>query len=120
MLRIVGIIRRRRSLTCPARGPVYNPGLNGGTAPGPGMRIVSDITYLPADGSAVSGLLDGPGHPGDDRLVDGRGPPGRARDRRDALRMAAGRGYLEAACVAHSDKGSEGGCNGSSQHRLLI
>ncbi|MFD1275951.1 DDE-type integrase/transposase/recombinase [Streptomyces kaempferi] len=33
-----------------------------------------------------------------------------------ALRMAAGRGGLEQGCVMHTDRGSEGGFNWSSQH----
>ena len=49
---IFGITRRRRrSLTRPERKPVYSPDLIGRdfTAPRPGTRIVSDITYLPTD-----------------------------------------------------------------------
>ncbi|MBK3584180.1 hypothetical protein JHN49_10740 [Streptomyces sp. MBT57] len=34
----------------------------------------------------------------------------------DALTLAVGRGGLEPGCIAHSDRGSEGGFNWSSQH----
>uniref|UniRef100_UPI001F2B129B hypothetical protein n=1 Tax=Streptomyces sp. NRRL F-2664 TaxID=1463842 RepID=UPI001F2B129B len=38
----------------------------------------------------------------------------------DALKMAAGRGALAAGCVMHSDRGSEGGFNRSSQHLMIM
>ena len=106
---IVGITRRRRrSLTRPERRPVYSPDLIGRefTAPRPGMRIVSDITYLPTDEGwlYLACWMDLA-----TREIIGwsMAEHHRAELVVDALRMAAGRGHLEPECVAHSDRGSE-------------
>lgn len=86
--------RYRRDHPAPAQGP-DPPGAKSGVRPRPDRpglhRAAARDTagqrhHLPAHrgGLAVSGLLDGPGHQGDRRLVDGRAPSGRTRDRRTA------------------------------------
>jgi putative transposase len=110
---IAGITRRRRhSLTRPDKQARPVPDLIGRafTADRPGTRLVGDITYLPTDEGwlylacwldlatrEVVGYAMADHHRAD--LVV------------DALHMAHGRGRLEPGCIAHSDRGSEGGFN---------
>ncbi|WP_441248212.1 IS3 family transposase [Kitasatospora sp. McL0602] len=117
---IAGVTRRRRrSLTRPDRQARPAPDLIGRdfTATRPGTRLVGDITYLSTGEGwlylacwldlatrEVVGYAMADHHRAD--LVV------------DALHMAHGRGRLEPGCIAHSDRGSEGGFNRSSQHRL--
>lgn len=106
---IAGITRRRRrGLTRPERKAVFAPDLIGRdfTAPRPGTRIVSDITYLPTEEGwlYLACWMDLA-----TREIVGwsMAEHHRAELVVDALKMAAGRGWLEPGCIAHSDRGSE-------------
>jgi putative transposase len=113
-------ITRCRCLTRAERKAVFAPDLIGRdfTAPRPGMRIVSDITYLPTDEGwlYLACWMDLA-----TREIVGwsMAEHHRAALVVDALKMAVGRARLEPGCIAHSDRGSEGGFNRSSQHRLV-
>jgi putative transposase len=108
--------RRRRHLTVQDHRAAPAPDLVGRdfTAREPGTKLVGDITYLPTiEGwwylATVIDLAT--------REVIGYAMADhhRAELVADALRMAAGRGSLQAGCIMHSDRGSEGGFNWSSQ-----
>ena len=109
--------RRRRSLTKanPAARPA--PDLVGRdfTAERPGMKLVGDITYLPTvEGwlylATVLDLAT--------RKLIGYSMAGhmRAELTIDAITMAASHSQLEPGCIFHTDQGSQGGFNWSSQH----
>ncbi|MBP5888828.1 DDE-type integrase/transposase/recombinase [Streptomyces sp. LBUM 1481] len=114
---IRGVTRRkRRSLTRPDTKAKPAPDLIGRDfhAERPGIKLVGDITCLPtAEGwlylacwldlatREVVGYAMADHH--------------RAELVTDALDMAHGRAHLEPGCVIHSDRGSEGGFNWSSQ-----
>jgi transposase InsO family protein len=109
--------RRRRSLTKADTKAAPSPDLVGRdfTAAEPGMKLVSDITYLPTPAgwwylATVIDLAT--------REVIGYAMADHHRASLvvDALRMAAARGGLKEGCITHSDRGSEGGFNWSSQH----
>jgi len=106
---ITGITRRRRrGLTRPERKAVFAPDLIGRdfTAPRPGTRIVSDITYLSTEEGwlYLACWMDLA-----TREIVGwsMAEHHRAELVVDALRMALGRARLEPGCIAHSDRGSE-------------
>ncbi|MGW6145580.1 IS3 family transposase, partial [Streptomyces sp. NPDC055140] len=109
--------RRRRGLTRQARRAVFDADLIGRdfTAPRPGMRLVGDMTELvTAEGKAyLATCIDLA-----TREVIGwaMAEHHRAELPVAALRMAAGRGGLEDGCIMHTDRGSEGEFNWSSQH----
>jgi transposase InsO family protein len=109
--------RRRRSLTKADTKAAPSPDLvsRDFTAAEPGTKLVSDITYLPALAgwwylATVIDLAT--------REVIGYAMADHHRAELvvDALRMAAARGGLKEGCITHSDRGSEGGFNWSSQH----
>ena len=109
--------RRRRHLTQQDSKAAPAPDLVGRdfTADRPGMKLVGDITYLPTvEGwwflATVLDLAT--------REVIGYAMADHHRAELvvDALRMAAGRGELQPGCIMHTDRGSEGGFNRSSQH----
>jgi putative transposase len=112
--------RRRRSLTRADTKVVPSPDLVGRdfTAAEPGTKLVSDITYLPtlAGWWYLATVIDLA-----TREVIGYAMADHHRASLvvDALRMAAARGGLKEGCITHSDRGSEGEFNWSSQ-RLLI
>ncbi|MFF1595129.1 IS3 family transposase [Streptomyces sp. NPDC058286] len=85
------------------------------TAVEPGTKLVSDITYLPtlAGWWYLATVIDLA-----TREVIGYAMADHHRAELvvGALEMAAGRGNLKETCIAHSDRGSEGGFNWSSQH----
>jgi transposase InsO family protein len=115
---ITGITRRRRrGLTRQAKRAVIAADLIGRdfTAPHPGMRLVGDMTeLLTLEGKLyLATCIDLA-----TREVTGwaLADHHRAELPVAALRMAAGRGDLEEGCVMHTDRGSEGGFNWSSQH----
>jgi transposase InsO family protein len=106
---IAGITRRRRrGLTRPERKAVFAPDLIGRdfTAPRPGMRLVSDITYLPTEEGwlYLACWMDLA-----TREIVGwsMAEHHRAELVVDALKMALGRARLEPGAIAHSDRGSE-------------
>lgn len=106
---ITGVTRRkRRGLTRPAKKAVPAPDLlaRDFTAPAPGMKLVSDITYIATEEGwlYLAIWLDLA-----TREIVGYSMADhhRARVVVDALRMAAGRGTLQPGCIAHSDQGSE-------------
>ena len=106
---IAGITRRRhRGLTRPERKASFAPDLIGRdfTAPRPGLRLVSDITYLPTEEGwlYLACWMDLA-----TREIVGYSMAGHHRASLvvDALAMAAGRGRLQPGCIAHSDRGSE-------------
>jgi hypothetical protein len=115
---IVGITRRRRrSLTRQDTAAAPAPDLIGRdfTAPAPGQRLVGDITYLPTQegwlylATAID-LFN--------REVVG---PAMAEHMRaelvcDAVQLAHRRGLVDADAIFHSDRGSQGEFNRSSQH----
>lgn len=115
---IRGITRRkRRHLTVQDGKAAPAPDLVGRdfTAARTGTKLVGDITYLPTvEGwwylATVIDLAT--------REVIGYAMADhhRAELVTDALRMAAGRGGLQPGCIMHTDRGSEGGFNWSSQH----
>ncbi|MGW6754934.1 IS3 family transposase, partial [Streptomyces sp. NPDC055006] len=116
--RIVGITRRRRGgLTRQAKRAVFAADLirRDFTAPRPGMRLVGDMTELvTAEGKVyLATCIDLA-----TREVIGwaMAEHHRAELPVAALRMAAGRGALQQGCIMHTDRGSEGGFNWSSQH----
>ncbi|WP_248844367.1 IS3 family transposase [Streptomyces hirsutus] len=116
--RIVGITRRRRrGLTRQAKRAVFAADLIGRdfTAPRPGMRLVGDMTELiTLEGKLyLATCIDLA-----TREVIGwaMADHHRAALPVAALRMAAGRGGLEDGRIMHTDRGSEGGFNWSSQH----
>ncbi|MET8130070.1 DDE-type integrase/transposase/recombinase [Streptomyces sp. NPDC005065] len=113
---IRGITRRkRRSLTKADTTAAPSPDLVGRdfTAAEPGTKLVSDITYLPtlADWWYLATVIDLA-----TREVIGYAMADHHRAELvvDAMTMAAGRGALNENCIAHSDRGSEGGFNRSS------
>ncbi|MER6417028.1 IS3 family transposase, partial [Streptomyces humidus] len=115
---IRGVTRRKyRSLTRPDKKAKPAPDLIGRDfhAERPGIKLVGDITYLPtAEGWLyLACWLDLA-----TREVVGYAMADHHRAELvvDALGMAHGRGNLEPGCVIHSDRGSEGGFNRSSQH----
>ncbi|MFD9472583.1 transposase [Streptomyces goshikiensis] len=115
---IRGITRRkRRNLTKADRKAAPSPHLVGRdfTAAEPGTKLVSDTTYLPtlAGWWYLATVIDLA-----TREVIGYAMAGhhRAGLVTDALKMAVGRGALKPGCIAHSDRGSEGEFNWSSQH----
>ena len=101
-------ITRRRGLARPERKAVFAPDLIGRdfTAPRPGMRLVSDITYLPTEEGwlYLACWMDLA-----TREIVGwsMAEHHRAELVVDALKMAAGRARLEPGAIAHSDRGSE-------------
>jgi transposase InsO family protein len=107
--RIVGITRRRRGgLTRQAKRAVFAADLirRDFAAPRPGVRLVGDITELvTAEGKVyLATCIDLA-----TREVIGwaMADHHRAELPVAALRMAAGRGGLEAGCIMHTDRGSE-------------
>lgn len=116
---IRGITRRkRRGLTRPDRKAAPAPDRLGRdfTATQPGTKLVGDITFLPT--------LQGWWHLATvidlaTREVIGYAMAGHHRAELvvDALKMAAGRGGLQAGCIMHSDRGSE---YSSVQFRSLV
>ncbi len=116
---IAGHSRRtgRRSLTKADRTAAPAPDLLGRdfTAPRPGIRAVGDITYIPtAEGWLhLATWMDLA-----TREIIGYSMADHHRAELvvDALDMAAGLGRLQPGCVIHTDRGSEGGFNRSSQH----
>lgn len=119
---IRGITRRkRRSLTKADTKAAPSPDLLGRdfTAAEPGTKLVSDLTYLPTLAgwwylAAVIDLAT--------REVAGYAMADHHRAGLvvDALKMAAGRGCLKKDCIVHSDRGSEGEFNWSSQHLVIM
>ncbi|MGW1404449.1 IS3 family transposase [Streptomyces sp. NPDC002405] len=106
---IRGITRRKcRSLTRPDKKAAVSPDLIGRdfTAAEPGIRLVSDITYLPtlAGWWYLATVIDLA-----TREVIGYAMADHHRAELvvDALKMAAGRGALKEGCITHSDRGSE-------------
>ncbi|MEU2603068.1 IS3 family transposase, partial [Streptomyces hirsutus] len=115
---IAGVTRRRRQgLTRPAKRAVPAADLLGRdfTAPAPGMRLVGDITFIATEEGwlYLATWLDLA-----TREIVGYSMADhhRASLVLDAPAMAAGRGRLQPGCIVHSDRGSEGGFNWSSQH----
>ncbi|MFD9286456.1 IS3 family transposase, partial [Streptomyces mirabilis] len=109
--------RRRRHLTKQDTQASPAPDLvnRDFTAERPGTKLVGDITYLPTiEGwwylATVIDLAT--------REVIGYAMADhhRAGLVTDAIRMAAGQSALQAGCIMHTDRGSEGGFNWSSQH----
>ncbi|MEH0546582.1 IS3 family transposase [Streptomyces sp. B21-105] len=114
---IRGVTRRKhRSLTRPDAKAKPAPDLIGRDfhAEHPGTKLVGDITYLPtAEGWLyLACWLDLATRVVGYAMADHH----RAELVVDALDMAHGRTRLEPGCVIHSDRGSEGGFNWSSQH----
>ncbi|MFI5987915.1 IS3 family transposase [Streptomyces sp. NPDC051555] len=107
----------RRSLTKADSKAAPSPDLIGRdfTATRPGTKIVGDITCIPtAEGWLyLASWLDLA-----TREIIGYSMAGHHRADLvvDALDMAAALGRLEPGCVIHSDRGSEGEFNWSSQH----
>jgi transposase InsO family protein len=110
--------RRRRGLTKADTRAVPSPDLVGRdfTAAEPGMKLVSDITYLPALAgwwylATVIDLAT--------REVIGYAMADHHRASLvvDALRMAVARGGPKDGCIAHSDRGSE---YTSREYRALV
>jgi transposase InsO family protein len=115
---IRGVTRRKHhSLTRPDKKAKLAPDLIGRNfhAERPGIKLVGDITYLPtAEGWLyLACWLDLA-----TREVVGYAMADHHRAELvvDALDMAHARTALETGCVIHSDRGSEGGFNWSSQH----
>ncbi|CAM5508867.1 IS3 family transposase [Streptomyces canarius] len=118
---IRGVTRRkRRSLTRPDVKAKPAPDLIGRDfhAERPGTKLVGDITYMPtAEGWLyLACWLDLA-----TREVVGYAMADHHRAELvvNALDMTHGRGGLEPGCVVHSDRGSEGEINWSSQHLLI-
>ncbi|GLZ40306.1 hypothetical protein Acsp05_39300 [Actinokineospora sp. NBRC 105648] len=115
---VAGLTRRqRRSLTRPDVVPVPIPDLTGRdfTSPAPGRRLVGDITYLPTrEGwlypATVIGLHNREviGH----SMAEHR----RAQLVRDALDLAVRRDLTDDDAIFHTDRGTQGEFNWSSQH----
>jgi hypothetical protein len=115
---IVGISRRRRrSLTKQDAAAAPAPDLIGRdfTATAPGQRLVGDITYLPtAEGwlylATTIDLFN--------REVIGHAIAEHMRAELvcDAVRLAHRRGLVEPLAIFHSDRGTQGEFNRSSQH----
>ncbi|MFF7234680.1 IS3 family transposase, partial [Streptomyces sioyaensis] len=109
--------RKRRSLTRPDKKVRPAPDLISRDfhAETPGTKLVGDITYLPTGEGwlYLACWLDLA-----TREVVGYAMADHHRASLvvDALKMAHGRGGLQPSCIAHSDRGSEGGFNRSSQH----
>ncbi|KAB1972267.1 IS3 family transposase [Streptomyces triticiradicis] len=106
---IVGVTRRkRRGLTRPAKKAVPAVDLLGRdfTAPGPGMRLVGDITFI-ATGEGWLYLATWLDLATREIVGYSMADHHRASLVVDALAMAAGRGRLQPGCIAHSDRGSE-------------
>jgi transposase InsO family protein len=106
---IAGVTRRkRRSLTRPAKRAVPAADLIGRdfTADAPGRKLVGDITYIPTDEGwlYLATWLDLA-----TREIVGYSMADHHRASLvvDALTMAAGRGWLQLGCIAHSDRGAE-------------
>ncbi|MGI5182340.1 IS3 family transposase [Dactylosporangium sp. CA-152071] len=116
--RIVGITRRRRrSLTKQDTTAAPAPDLIGRdfTSPAPGHRLVGDITYLPTQEgwlylATTIDLFN--------REVVGYAMAERMRADLvcDAVELAHRRGLVKPRAIFHSDRGSQGGFNRSSQH----
>jgi hypothetical protein len=114
---IVGISRRRRrSLTKPDSAAAPAPDLirRDFTAPAPGLRFVGDITYLPTgEGwlylATTIDLFN--------REVAGHAMAEHMRADlvSDAVELAHRRGLVRRNAIFHSDRGSQGGFNRSSQ-----
>ncbi|WP_431684035.1 IS3 family transposase [Kitasatospora sp. KL5] len=116
---ITGITRRRRrGLTRQAKRAVFAADLIGRdfTAPRPGMRLVGDMTELITEEGKLylATCIDLA-----TREVVGwaLADHHRAELPVAALRLAAGRGQLEAGCIMHTDRGSE---YTSSEFRSVI
>jgi hypothetical protein len=109
--------RRRRSLTRPDATAAPAPDLIGRdfTAPAPGHRFVGDITYLPTEQgwlylATTIDLFNREvvGHAMADHM--------RAELVCDAVDLAHRRGLVQPHAIFHSDRGSQGEFNRSSQH----
>lgn len=115
---ITGVTRRRRrSLTKPDTTAAPAPDLIGRdfTAPKPGLRLVGDITYLPTlEGwlylATTIDLYN--------REIVGYAMAEHMRTDlvSDAVDLAHRRGLVRPQAIFHSDRGSQGGFNRSSQH----
>ncbi len=115
---IVGISRRRpRSLTRQNTAAAPAPDLirRDCTASAPGLRFVGDITYLPtAEGwlylATMIDLFN--------REVAGHAMAGHMRTEliSGAVELAHRRGLVRPGAILHSDRGSQGEFNWSSQH----
>jgi len=109
--------RAYKRTTVPGEEPVTSPDLIGRdfTAPGPGQKLVGDITYLQSgEGwlylATVIDLAT--------RMVVGWQLAGHMRTSliTDALDMAIGGGHAQPGAIFHSDRGAQLGFNWSSQH----
>src|SRR4051812_36854380 len=112
--------RASKRTTVPGKEPVSAPYLidRDFTAPAPGQRLVGDITYLrTGEGwlylATVIDLAT--------RMVVGWQLAAHMRTSlvTDALQMAIDGGYVAADAIFHSDRGTQGGLNRSSQHPLI-
>ena len=88
------------------------------TAAAPGRRLVGDIAYLPTQEGwlYLATVIDL-----HNREVVGHAMAGHMRAELvcDAITLAARRGLLGQNAIFHSDRGSQGGFNWSSQHPLM-
>jgi putative transposase len=112
--------RAYKRTTVPGNAPVQAPDLleRDFTADAPGQRLVGDITYLrTAEGwlylATVIDLAT--------RMVVGWQLAAHMRTTlvTDALRMAFHAGHVAPDAIFHSDRGTQGGFNWSSQHRVV-
>jgi hypothetical protein len=112
--------RAYKRTTVPGKEPVTAPDLIARefTADGPGQRLVGDITYLrTGEGwlylATVIDLAT--------RMVVGWQTAAHMRTAlvTDALQMAIDSGHVEVDAVFHSDRGTQGGLNRSSQHPVI-
>src|SRR4051794_28370231 len=112
--------RAYKRTTVPGREPVTAPDLIARefTADGPGQRLVGDITYLrTGEGwlylATVIDLAT--------RMVVGWQTAAHMRTAlvTDALQMAVDSGHVHIDAIFHSDKGTQGGLNRSSQHLVI-
>jgi putative transposase len=109
--------RAHKRTTVPGDQPMISPDLIGRdfTAPAPGQRLVGDITYLrTGEGwlylATVIDLAT--------RMVTGWQLASHMRTSlvTDALAMAITHGHVQPGAIFHSDRGTQGGFNRSSQH----
>jgi hypothetical protein len=112
--------RAYKRTTVPGKEPVAAPDLidRDFTAPTPGQRLVGDITYLrTGEGwlylATVIDLAT--------RMVVGWQTAAHMRTAlvTDALQMAIDAGHVDVAAVFHSDRGTQGGLNRSSQRPVI-
>ncbi|RQW98004.1 IS3 family transposase [Micromonospora globispora] len=112
--------RRRRSLTRQDVIAPPAPDLLGRdfTAAAPGEKLVGDITYLPTEEGwlYLATVIDL-----HTREVVGHAMAEHTRAELacDAIALAAGRGLTGKGAIFHSDRGSQGGFNRSSQHEVV-